>query len=178
MSFFGITAYCGDPLKTNLLKALNVSNFSDEEFLAAFDVEDTQGSGYLESHEIRFVFTRTYGTEPSEKEVECFLSLCPRHEQVTKERFVEVLNQVREKTKTDAGSATEYQSKNTFDDDRHKHSRSQFGPKDKFREGVLESQKYGWQASTDIEKDIDRRPNNQCAETKYAAEMVKSGMHY
>jgi hypothetical protein len=180
-NFFGLTALGpSNSFKNNLLRDLNIQNFTDEEFAVGFDHVDNTHSSYLESHEIRFVFARVYGTEPPESEVAEFLSQFPDvGSKISKEDFLAAIKAVREKAGAiDPNSSTEYKSNEDYQMAIHKHTRLQYGPKEKFRKDQLESHKYGWKSKTDIEKNIDRKPSKQCEETIYAAEMIKTGIYF
>jgi hypothetical protein len=180
MSFFGLTSFGPqDTIKNNLLRELNIANFTEEEFATGFDCVDKMDSGYLESHEVRFVFTRVYGSEPAEVEIEEFLKLFEVGSQITKEQFLDAIKKVKEQTaKIDPGSSTEFSSNLEYQEAIHKHTRLQYDPKKKFRTPVLESQKYGWKAPSDIEKSVERKPKKNCDETMYAAEMIKTGIYF
>lgn len=180
MNFFGITGLGPlDSVKNNLLRNLNIKSFSDEEFSVGFDYVDRMSSGYLESHEIRAVFTRTYGTEAPEVEVAAVIEQFPLKSQITMDQFLAAIQVVRAQADAlDKDSSTEYKSNLEYQNAIHKHTRLQFGPKEKFRKPQLESHSYGWKATTDIEKDIDRKPSKQCDETIYAAEMIKTGIYF
>lgn len=180
MNFFGLTSLGPqNSIKSNLLRALNISNFTDEEFAAAFDEVDTQRVGWLESHQVAFVFTRVYGTEPPEVEIASFLNRFPLDGKIEKGAFLANISQVRAETgRIEAASSTEFSSSLEYKDDLHKHKRLQYGPTEKYRKDQLESHKIGWRASTDIEKEMDSAPRKNCEETKYAAEMIKSGIYF
>jgi hypothetical protein len=180
MAMFGMTSFGPqDAVKNNLLRELNIASFTEEEFSIGFDHVDSMQSGYLESHEIRAVFTRVYGTEPAEFEVEKFLEMFPVGAQITKDEFIKAIAEVKvAAAKIDKGSATEFDSNLDYQLAIHKHTRLQYGPKERYRVGMLESHKYGWKVASDIEKTIDRRPKKNCDETTYAAEMIKTGIYF
>ena len=74
MAFFGITAL-GSPntFQSNLVSALGIAVFSDEEFEAAFHKMDKDGSGAITPDEVEDLLTQTYGFPPLENEVEMFM---------------------------------------------------------------------------------------------------------
>lgn len=66
-------------------------------------------------------------------------------------------------------------------DDRTKHKRVQNELQDKFKVPMTFNQSVGFYSKDKTSLDIikqPRRPINKCAETKYAEEMIKSGIHF
>jgi hypothetical protein len=179
MNFFGLT-YLGAGAGSNLIKALNVTSFSDKEFEQAFDQTDKTNKGFIETHEFRILFSRVYGGEPPEYEITFLLDgfknvTDPR---ITKEMFMEGIAALREAaTERDPNSATEFKSNQDLKDAMHKHARVQYNPQEKFRTPELTSHEYGWYAQTKVEQ-TERKPKKNCDETVYAAEMIKTGIYF
>lgn len=179
MNFFGLT-YLGPNGGNNLLKSLNVQNFTDEDFALAFDQEDTAKKGTLETFQFKHVFSRVYGGEPPECEISFLLEGCKVLSDaiVTKEQFMAGITALREATaQREENTATEFKSNLAYQDAIHKHTRLQYDPKEKFRTPELSSQDYGWSQQTKVEQ-IDRKPKKNCDETVYAAEMIKTGIYF
>ena len=67
MTFFGITAL-GSPntFQSNLVSALGINVFSDEEFEKAFLKMDKDGSGGITPDEVEDLLFQTYGFPPLE----------------------------------------------------------------------------------------------------------------
>ncbi len=74
MAFFGITAL-GPPniFKSSLINALGITVYTDEEFTAAFQKVDKDGSGYITSNEVEQLLYETYGYPALEDEVKMFM---------------------------------------------------------------------------------------------------------
>ena len=74
MAFFGITAL-GSPntFQSNLVSALGINVYSDEEFEAAFIKMDKDGSGAITPDEVEDLLHSTYGFPPLENEVDMFM---------------------------------------------------------------------------------------------------------
>ena len=74
MAFFGITAL-GPPstFQANLVNALGINVFSDEEFEATFHRVDKDGSGTITPDEVEELLAETYGFPPLEEEVKMFM---------------------------------------------------------------------------------------------------------
>ena len=79
MSFFGLTMLGPqNSFKTDLINAIGLTMFKEEEYKAAFDRIDTDHSGYITVEEVRSfqnpqlktLLESTYGFEPLEDEVE------------------------------------------------------------------------------------------------------------
>ena len=75
MTFFGITSL-GPPnsFQSNLVNALGINVFSDEEFESTFRRVDKDGSGTITPDEVEELLTETYGFPPLEDEVKMFMS--------------------------------------------------------------------------------------------------------
>jgi len=184
MAFFGITAL-GPPnqFKSALVNALGLNVFTDEEFLATFKRIDRDGSGFISSEEVEVLLFETYGFPPLEDEVGMFMDEFDANKdgKISWEEFQAALNKLRERVNKKAGSAKEYTSWNKMRDDRFKHSRMNNDLQDKYKQPVTFNQTVGFHHKDPLQKEItqqDRHPIRKCPETKYAEEMIKTGIHF
>ena len=106
MTFFGITAL-GPPnnFQANLVNALGINVFSDEEFEATFHRVDRDGSGSITPDEVEVLLTETYGFPPLEDEVKMFMEEFDLNQdgRVTLEEFKSALIRMRQKMDERAG---------------------------------------------------------------------------
>ena len=113
MAFFGITAL-GAPntFQSNLVSALGLTQFSDEEFEKAFIQMDKDGSGAITPDEVEDLLTTTYGFPPLESEVEMFMEKFDLNKdgKVEFDEFKKALCDIREEMKQKSKKATEYTS--------------------------------------------------------------------
>ena len=66
-------------------------------------------------------------------------------------------------------------------DDRFKHRRMNGELQDKYKQPITFNQTVGFHHSDPQQKEIsitDRKPIVKCPETKYAEEMIKTGIHF
>ena len=100
MSFFGITAL-GPPntFQANLVNALGLTVFSDEEFERVFHRVDKDGSGTITPDEVEELLSETYGFPPLEEEVKMFMDEFDLNQdgRVTLEEFKSSLTRMRAK---------------------------------------------------------------------------------
>ena len=94
------------------------------------------------------------------------------------EEFKGVLCKLRERCKSEAGKACEYKSYNKLMEDRFKHKRIQHEVPDKYKAPITFNQSVGFH-SRELEQMgievVTTHRIKQCNETKYAAEMVRTG---
>ena len=113
MAFFGITAL-GPPnnFQANLINALGINVFSDEEFEATFAKVDKDGSGAITPDEVEELLTQTYGFPPLEEEVKMFMDEFDLNNdgKVELEEFKAALSRMREKMNEKAAAGREYTS--------------------------------------------------------------------
>ncbi len=78
-----------------------------------------------------------------------------------------------------AGSAgsCEFSSSNEFTEKMKTHKRMQLAPQEKYRTPITTAQEYGWHQQINVEK-TERKPNISCPETRYASELIKSGIYF
>ena len=181
MAFFGITAL-GSPntFQSNLVNALGLNQFSDEEFEQAFIKMDKDGSGTITPDEVEDLLTATYGFPPLESEVEMFMEQFDLNQdgKVTHEEFMKALSEIREKMKQKGQAATEYTSHNKMKDERFKHKRMNNNITEKYKLPMTSAQSFGFYAGDKQQKEIAKQtsyPVKKCSETKYADEMVRTG---
>lgn len=65
--------------------------------------------------------------------------------------------------------------------DRYKHTRMRADPQEKYKIPMTFNQSVGFYNSDKLSRDIAKQPqypNRKCAETKYAEEMIKTGIHF
>jgi hypothetical protein len=184
MSFFGITAL-GPPnqFQSALVNALGINTFSEEEFKAAFHKCDRDCSGVITADEVENLLFETYGFPPLEEEVAMFMEQFDANKdgKVTWDEFVAALNILKEKVNKKATGAKEYKSWNKMRDDRFKHRRMEGELQDKYKQPLTFNQSVGFHHADPIQKEItvtDRKPIRKCPETKYAEEMIKTGIHF
>ena len=100
MAFFGITAL-GPPnnFQANLVNALGINVFSDEEFESTFHRVDRDGSGSITPDEVEILLTETYGFPPLEDEVKMFMEEFDLNQdgRVTIDEFKSALTRMRSK---------------------------------------------------------------------------------
>ena len=184
MSFFGITAL-GPPnqFKTALINALGITVFTEEEFKASFDRIDKDGSGFITANEIETLLFETYGFPPLEEEVALFMEQFDSNGdmQVSWDEFSSSLRTLKEKADSKAKGAKEYSSWNKMYDDRFKHRRMQGELQEKYKQPLTFNQSVGFRHFDPQQKEIsqqERHPIRKCPETKYAEEMIKTGIQF
>merc|ERR1712032_492783 len=100
MAFFGITAL-GPPngFSANLVNALGINVFSDEEFESTFRRVDKDGSGTITPDEVEELLTEVYGFPPLEEEVKMFMEEFDLNNdgRVTLDEFKQALTRMRTK---------------------------------------------------------------------------------
>lgn len=100
---------------------------------------------------------------------------------VSWEEFRAALGRMKEKVSQKAGNAKEYTSAKQLREDRFKHRRMNNELQDKYKVPMTFNQSVGFFHKDEIQKDItkqNRYPINKCHETKYAEEMIKTGIHF
>ena len=100
---------------------------------------------------------------------------------VTWEEFKQAMDVLKEKVNNKSKQAKEYQSFNQRKDDRFKHKRMNHELNDKYKIPMTFNQSVGFYSKDKVSLDITkqpRRPINKCPETKYAEEMIKTGIHF
>jgi hypothetical protein len=173
-SFFGITALGPpNPFTVNLLSALGVTSFSDEEFKQVWDLADKKGVG-IQSDEVFEILEGTYGFEPMPEEVNLFVGELELNNQrmITWGEFETALGKIRETVNKVAESAQHYTSYEDIRADLYKHVRKPNGPMAIYKHPMTLMQSFGWH-----EEDVfnERFPKNTCNETRYADALVKAG---
>ena len=181
MSFFGITAL-GPPntFSANLVNALGLNVFSDEEFESTFRRVDKDGSGTITPDEVEDLLTETYGFPPLEEEVKMFMEEFDLNQdgRVTMEEFKCALTRMREKMNKKAEAGREYTSALQMREDRFKHKRVQGEVTAKYKLPMTSAQRNGFYNNDEQQRDIAKMttyPVRKCQETKYADEMVRTG---
>ena len=172
MAFFGITAL-GSPntFQSNLVSALGINVFSDEEFERAFLKMDKDGSGGITPDEVEDLLFQTYGFPPLEQEVEMFMEKFDLNQdgKVTLEEFKKALVVIREEMKKKSGTATEYTSHNKMKEERFKHKRMNNEVQDKYKLPMTSAQTNGFFVKDKQQQEIAKQtcyPVRKCAETK------------
>eukprot|EP00353_Schmidingerella_taraikaensis_P011440 CAMPEP_0185568574 /NCGR_PEP_ID=MMETSP0434-20130131/1493_1 /TAXON_ID=626734 ORGANISM="Favella taraikaensis, Strain Fe Narragansett Bay" /NCGR_SAMPLE_ID=MMETSP0434 /ASSEMBLY_ACC=CAM_ASM_000379 /LENGTH=105 /DNA_ID=CAMNT_0028183135 /DNA_START=15 /DNA_END=332 /DNA_ORIENTATION=- len=100
MAFFGVTSLGPpNPFQSNLINALGINVFSDEEFESTFRRVDRDGSGAITPDEVEDLLTETYGFPPLEEEVKMFMEEFDLNQdgKVTIDEFKCALTRMREK---------------------------------------------------------------------------------
>ena len=113
MTFFGITAL-GPPntFSANLVNALGINVFSDEEFESTFHRVDRDNNGSITPDEVEELLTETYGFPPLEEEVKMFMDEFDLNNdgRVTLDEFKSSLIRMRNKMDDKANAGREYSS--------------------------------------------------------------------
>ena len=184
MAFFGITAL-GPPnqFKSALVNALGLNVFSDEEFHATFKRIDADHSGFITRDEVEQLLFETYGFPPLEDEVNSLTEEFDANKdgKISWEEFQAALKRLRERVNQKAAGAKEYTSFNKMRDDRFKHKRMNLEVQDKYKQPVTFTQTVGFHHKDPLQQEItlqERKPIRKCPETKYAEEMIKTGIHF
>ena len=147
MSFFGITAL-GPPntFQANLINALGINIFSDEEFEATFHRVDKDGSGAITPDEVEDLLSETYGFPPLEEEVKMFMQEFDLNQdgKVTIDEFKSALVRLRSKMEEKARAGREYTSAQQMRDDRFKHKRMNGEVQGKYKLPMTSAQRTGF----------------------------------
>ena len=181
MAFFGITSLGPpNPFQSNLINALGITVFSDEEFESTFHRVDRDGSGAITPDEVEDLLTETYGFPPLEEEVKMFMEEFDLNQdgKVTLEEFKSALTRMREKMNAKAAQGREYSSNLQMREDRFKHRRLNNEVQEKYKLPMTSNQKTGFYLKDEQQQEIakmTRYPVRKCQETKYADEMVRTG---
>eukprot|EP00747_Dinoflagellata_sp_TGD_P023901 gnl/TRDRNA2_/TRDRNA2_130165_c0_seq4.p1 gnl/TRDRNA2_/TRDRNA2_130165_c0~~gnl/TRDRNA2_/TRDRNA2_130165_c0_seq4.p1 ORF type:complete len:176 (-),score=54.64 gnl/TRDRNA2_/TRDRNA2_130165_c0_seq4:45-572(-) len=163
-----------NPFSANLLSALGVMHFEDEDVKQVFDKLDVTKSGCIEKNQVFELLKRTYGFEPMPEEMGLFVSTLNLEEDgpLQWEELEAAMGKIREMLASVSDNAKEHCSYDEMMQDRYKHQRYKKDPMDKYKAPMTEAQAYGWH-----EEEVfnERFPKKSCAETLYADEFVKSG---
>lgn len=147
MSFFGITAL-GPPntFSANLVNALGINVFSDEEFEATFRRVDRDNNGSITPDEVEELLTETYGFPPLEEEVKMFMEEFDLNQdgRVTLDEFKLALTRMRQKMDEKASQGREYTSALQMREDRFKHKRMQGDVTNKYKLPMTSNQRTGF----------------------------------
>mmetsp|Transcript_23127 Transcript_23127/g.20522 ORF Transcript_23127/g.20522 Transcript_23127/m.20522 type:complete len:168 (+) Transcript_23127:16-519(+) len=165
MSFFGVTQMgVQNSFKSGLVNALGFSVFSVDEFEAAFQKLDKDGSGYITPDEVEDLLFTTYGFPPMEEEVELFMSEFDINAdgKVSWEEFKLSMERIKTKMDKKAEGAKEYQSFEELKSDLAKHRRPKVEVQEKYKAPMTFNQSVGFKVNDKIEKEImkmDTYPN-------------------
>lgn len=161
-----------NPWTANLLSALGVMHFTNEEIKETFD-QFTRGSGDLDKVKVFEFLTTAYGFEPMPEEMGLFVSEFNLGDDGSLQwsEFAAGIDHIRETLQQVSKNATEYSSVQDLKDDMVKHRRQMKDPMDKFKAPMTEAQSVGWH-----EEEVfnERFPKSSCEETKFADAMVRS----
>mmetsp|Transcript_83766 Transcript_83766/g.147836 ORF Transcript_83766/g.147836 Transcript_83766/m.147836 type:complete len:176 (-) Transcript_83766:61-588(-) len=159
----------------NLLSALGIMHFSDDEIKETFD--GLTGGEPIEKSRIFELLKTAYGFEPMPEEMGLFVTTLKLHEDgvVTWKELVEGMADIRTMLAGVGKNAVEYSSGSDLRCDRFKHTRMKKDPMDKYKAPMSESQKVGWH-----EEEVynERFPKTSCNETRYADAMVRAGVDF
>ena len=167
MTFFGVTQMgVQNSFKSSLVNALGFSVFSIEEYKAAFQKLDKDGSGFITPDEAEDLLFETYGFPPMEEEVELFMKEFDTNEdgKVSWEEFVSSMERIKEKVNKKADEGKEYTSQEEFLLDRTKHKRMRGELQDKYKAPMTFNQSVGFNVNDEKAKEImkmDTYPNRK-----------------
>jgi hypothetical protein len=172
--FMGITALGPpNPFSVNLLSALGVTSFSDEEFFAVWKLVDKDQTG-VRTDEVFEVLEGTYGFEPMPEEMNLFVVELALNESrtITWQEFTDALGRIREQVNKVGEAGRYYTSFQDISDDLVKGRRKPNGPMGIYKHPMTCMQEVGWH-----EEDVfnERFPKNSCNETRFQDAMYKSG---
>eukprot|EP00746_Dinoflagellata_sp_MGD_P160384 gnl/MRDRNA2_/MRDRNA2_87112_c0_seq1.p1 gnl/MRDRNA2_/MRDRNA2_87112_c0~~gnl/MRDRNA2_/MRDRNA2_87112_c0_seq1.p1 ORF type:complete len:219 (+),score=50.81 gnl/MRDRNA2_/MRDRNA2_87112_c0_seq1:96-659(+) len=172
--FFGVTALGpSNPFTVNLLSALGVMHFSDEEFKDGFELLDQEKSGQIDKNAVFQLLTAVYGFEPMPEEVDLFVNQFQLGEEgfLTWEEFHQGITEMREKLSGVTENAKQYTTGSDLRADRFRHRRVAHGPMEKFKTAMTSGQDIGWH-----EEEVfnERFPRRSCNETRYNDAVVKA----
>lgn len=158
--------------QANLLSALGVMHFTNEEIKETFD-EVTAGDGSIAKQRMFELLKAAYGFEPMPEEMGLFVSTFDLEaDGMLDWAEIEVgLDHIRTMLSRVSKNATEFQSHEDMQAELKKHTRMRKDPMDKYKAPMTEAQSIGWH-----EEEVfnERFPKTSCAETRYVDSMVKS----
>ncbi|CAJ1386294.1 unnamed protein product [Effrenium voratum] len=162
-----------NPWTANLLSALGVMHFTNDEIKETFDtmVGEAQCIQKIRMFEL---IKAAYGFEPMPEEMGLLVNTFHLEDDAGDLSWPELeagFDEIREILSGVSKNATEYTSVDDYRTDVMKHRRMMKDPMDKFKAPMTESMSIGWH-----EEEVfnERFPKQSCAETRYADEMVRS----
>mmetsp|Transcript_36568 Transcript_36568/g.80089 ORF Transcript_36568/g.80089 Transcript_36568/m.80089 type:complete len:178 (-) Transcript_36568:108-641(-) len=161
-----------EPFKSNLLSALGVMHFSNEEIKETFD-ELIGNGGVIENDRVFELLKTAYGFEPMPEEMGLFVNTLRLHEEggsLTWEQLRDGMDRIRETLEGVSKNATEHSSYADLHEDRVKHKRYSKDPMDRYKAPMTESQSVGWHEEEVFNEAFKKL---SCEETRYVASMVK-----
>eukprot|EP00928_Gymnodinium_smaydae_P067773 TRINITY_DN5076_c2_g1_i1.p2 TRINITY_DN5076_c2_g1~~TRINITY_DN5076_c2_g1_i1.p2 ORF type:complete len:200 (-),score=59.87 TRINITY_DN5076_c2_g1_i1:165-695(-) len=163
-----------DPFKTNLLSALGIMHFTNDEIKDTY--KEVVGEGNpIDKAQIFNLLKKAYGFEPMPEEMGIFVNQFAIDEpgELTWDELVEGMNQIRETLDGVSKNAAEFTSYGDMRDERFKHTRMRKDPMDKYKAPMTDSQTIGWH-----EEEVfnERFAKTSCEETRYADAMTKCGV--
>jgi hypothetical protein len=191
MNFFGLTYLGGSEYAFAPHLRQAELPFSDDEILRCYDsyVKNLPHNMLLLS-DIRALLLRLHMTSVPELEVKLFLEALQPHAQhhpisprlektaeyVSRDSFAEALKEVRAKLAALADAPGGVNSHEELSRRKLKGDAAGPPPQEAYRVPVTTSQAYGWHTQLPHER-VERKPMKSCAETLFAAEMVKSNQY-
>eukprot|EP00929_Paragymnodinium_shiwhaense_P034318 TRINITY_DN1869_c0_g1_i1.p1 TRINITY_DN1869_c0_g1~~TRINITY_DN1869_c0_g1_i1.p1 ORF type:complete len:179 (+),score=69.86 TRINITY_DN1869_c0_g1_i1:86-622(+) len=162
-----------DPFKANLLSALGIMHFSNEEIKETYEHMLGAGSNIEKSRVFELLKT-AYGFEPMPEEMGLFVAEMKLEDEstpeLTWEEFQEGMDIIRETLGGVAKNATEFGSYEDMRAERYKHTRMRKEPMDKYKAPMTTQMQIGWH-----EEEVfnERFPKQSCDETRYLDSMTK-----
>eukprot|EP00930_Biecheleria_cincta_P006828 TRINITY_DN107906_c0_g1_i1.p1 TRINITY_DN107906_c0_g1~~TRINITY_DN107906_c0_g1_i1.p1 ORF type:complete len:178 (-),score=41.57 TRINITY_DN107906_c0_g1_i1:103-636(-) len=161
-----------NPWTANLLSALGIMHFTNEEMKETFDSMVGQ-EGKIAKIRMFELLKAAYGFEPMPEEMGLFVQTFSLEEDEGDLTWADLeagFDDIRDILSGVAKNAVQYTSTVDMRDDLVKHRRMLKDPMDKFKAPMTTSMGIGWH-----EEEVfnERFPKQSCAETKYADEMVK-----
>jgi len=165
-----------DPFKANLLSALGVMHFTNEEIKETYE-QLLGADAPIEKTRVFELLKTAYGFEPMPEEMGLFVSELHLEDEseptLTWEQFENGMDIIRETLGGVAKNATEFTSYEDMRAERYKHTRMRKEPMDKYKAPMTTNMQIGWH-----EEEVfnERFPKQSCEETRYIDSMSKAGV--
>jgi hypothetical protein len=180
MAHFGLTAL--GPQSPYLFKhRYTVSLFPLEEFGAAFDVK-SRGSGVVAIGDVDSLLQAVFHGSTFDEGVRVSSAIASKLGDdaafITRAAFLEVIAALQADdapVQEDRQKAAHYTSHDLLSDHKSRSIRPTAGPQEFFSEPLTLAAEVGWRANETPLGDV-RYPKKHCAETKYAAALISSGV--
>lgn len=121
---------------------------------------------------------------PPEHEVKLFMSRFDKNKdgKITKEEFLSSFPEIQEEIKKHSSKnhAKNFKSLSFLKAKQKRHARLSKGPREMYSVPVTTSMEVGWQVNSGAERNASDpyKSKGSCKETRFAGEMIKSGIYY